>query len=90
MSVCDPDGGMHALWTGVLPAQVFAPAAAGPTSADAAYVGDARPRRCERHADELAAVIVEPVVQGAGGMRFHHPAYLRVLRELTATRTTSC
>jgi len=84
MSVCDPEGGMHALWTGVLPAQVFAPAPPGDfdTPVDASYV-DALVAAVERHADSLAAVIVEPVVQGAGGMRFHNPAYLRVLREVT-------
>ncbi|GGR11391.1 adenosylmethionine--8-amino-7-oxononanoate transaminase [Streptomyces netropsis] len=82
MSVCDPDGGMHALWSGVLPRQIFADAP--PTGFDAepdpAYVAHLR-EIVARHADELAAVIVEPVVQNAGGMRFHSPAYLRVLRE---------
>ncbi|MEV4871734.1 adenosylmethionine--8-amino-7-oxononanoate transaminase [Streptomyces syringium] len=82
MSVCDPDGGMHALWSGVLPRQIFADAP--PTGFDAepdpAYVAHLR-ELVARHADELAAVIVEPVVQNAGGMRFHSPAYLRVLRE---------
>jgi adenosylmethionine-8-amino-7-oxononanoate aminotransferase len=82
MSVCDPDGGMHGLWSGVLPRQVFADAPppgfdAGP---DPAYEAHLR-EMIGRHADELAAVIVEPVVQGAGGMSFHSPAYLRVLRE---------
>jgi adenosylmethionine-8-amino-7-oxononanoate aminotransferase len=81
MSVCDPEGGMHSLWTGVLPAQVFA----GPPPAgfDPSYAGDLADL-VSRHSDELAAVIVEPVVQGAGGMRFHDPEYLRVLREDTA------
>ncbi|MGP3966276.1 adenosylmethionine--8-amino-7-oxononanoate transaminase [Streptomyces sp. 6N223] len=82
MSVCDPDGGMHRLWSGVLPAQVFADAP--PTGFDAepdpAYARELT-ALIERHADELAAVIVEPVVQNAGGMRFHSPAYLRALRE---------
>jgi adenosylmethionine-8-amino-7-oxononanoate aminotransferase len=80
MSVCDPDGGMHSLWRGVLPEQVFAdtpPRAFEPAYAD--HLADL----VEQHADELAAVIVEPVVQGAGGMRFHDPAYLTVLRDLT-------
>ncbi|BAL91432.1 putative adenosylmethionine-8-amino-7-oxononanoate aminotransferase [Actinoplanes missouriensis 431] len=81
MSVCDPDGGMHSLWTGVLPAQVFAEAPPADLRPDYA---DALRETVERHADEIAAVIVEPVVQGAGGMRFHHPEYLRVLREATA------
>ncbi|MFR9676449.1 adenosylmethionine--8-amino-7-oxononanoate transaminase [Streptomyces sp. TR06-5] len=82
MSVCDPDGGMHHLWSGVLPRQVFAdaPPAGFDAEPDAAYVQQLRDLVAE-HAHELAAVIVEPVVQGAGGMRFHSPAYLRVLRE---------
>jgi adenosylmethionine---8-amino-7-oxononanoate aminotransferase len=78
MSVCDPDGGMHALWTGVLPEQVFIPLP--PADFDPAYV-ELIDAAIERNADELAAVIVEPIVQGAGGMRFHHPAYLRALRD---------
>ncbi|GAB2615472.1 adenosylmethionine-8-amino-7-oxononanoate aminotransferase [Paractinoplanes abujensis] len=81
MSVCDPVGGMHSLWTGVLPAQIFAgPPPAAYDDAYAASLVD----MISRHADEIAAVIVEPVVQGAGGMRFHDPAYLRVLRDVTA------
>ncbi|MEU9034993.1 adenosylmethionine--8-amino-7-oxononanoate transaminase [Streptomyces sp. NPDC048352] len=83
MAVCDPDGGMHELWQGHLPRQVFADAPPGDfdTPVDPAYVEHLR-SLVAAHADELAAVIVEPVVQGAGGMRFHHPGYLRVLREL--------
>jgi adenosylmethionine-8-amino-7-oxononanoate aminotransferase len=86
MSVCDPDGGMHGLWRGVLPEQLFAGAppqgfAAGVDHDYVAHLAEL----IETHADELAAVIVEPVVQGAGGMRFHDPRYLRVLRELTTS-----
>jgi adenosylmethionine---8-amino-7-oxononanoate aminotransferase len=77
MSVCDPDGGMHALWTGVLPEQVFIPLP--PADFGQAYV-DLIDAEIGRHADDLAAVIVEPIVQGAGGMRFHHPSYLTALR----------
>jgi adenosylmethionine-8-amino-7-oxononanoate aminotransferase len=81
MSVCDPVGGMHSLWTGVLPAQLFA----GPPPAEfePAYARELTDL-IERHENEIAAVIVEPIVQGAGGMRFHDPEYLRVLREVTA------
>jgi adenosylmethionine---8-amino-7-oxononanoate aminotransferase len=77
MSVCDPEGGMHAMWNGVLAAQVFAPAP--PSSYEQAYAAELT-GLIAAHARELAAVIVEPVVQGAGGMRFHDPGYLRVLR----------
>jgi adenosylmethionine---8-amino-7-oxononanoate aminotransferase len=83
MSVCDPDGGMHHLWGGVLPRQVFAdaPPAGFGAEPDPRYL-DHLAGLVERHAHELAAVVVEPVVQGAGGMRFHSPGYLRALREL--------
>jgi adenosylmethionine-8-amino-7-oxononanoate aminotransferase len=78
MSVCDPDGGMHGLWRGVLPTQVFAPAP--PAEYDQDYA-DLLVDLIAEHAHETAAVIVEPIVQGAGGMRFHDARYLRVLRE---------
>ncbi|MFJ5548829.1 adenosylmethionine--8-amino-7-oxononanoate transaminase [Streptomyces sp. NPDC093225] len=83
MAVCDPEGGMHELWQGHLPKQVFAdvPPAGFDAEPDPEYVAHLR-SLVAAHADELAAVIVEPVVQGAGGMRFHSPGYLRVLREL--------
>jgi adenosylmethionine-8-amino-7-oxononanoate aminotransferase len=81
MSVCDPDGGMHRLWDGVLPRQVFADAPPGGFGAgvDPGYAGRLAGLIAE-HAAELAAVIVEPVVQAAGGMRFHDAGYLGVLR----------
>ncbi|WP_036500457.1 adenosylmethionine--8-amino-7-oxononanoate transaminase [Nocardia aobensis] len=79
MSVCDPEGGMHSLWTDVLAEQIFAPVP--PVDFDPAYVAELD-RLLAAHAHETAAVIVEPVVQGAGGMRFHHPRYLNELRRL--------
>ncbi|MEN3299853.1 adenosylmethionine--8-amino-7-oxononanoate transaminase [Pseudonocardia sp.] len=82
MSICDPDGGMHSLWRDVLTPQVFA--SAPPRAFEQAYVAELA-ALIEAHADELAAVVVEPVVQGAGGMRFHDPRYLHVLRELCYT-----
>jgi adenosylmethionine-8-amino-7-oxononanoate aminotransferase len=83
MSVCDPENGMHSLWGDVLPQQVFAdaPPSGFDASGDASYA-EQLAKLFDRHADELAAVIVEPVVQGAGGMRFHAPGYLRGLRQL--------
>ena len=79
MAVCDPVGGMHSAFAGVLPQHVFADRP--PTRLDDAYA-----RHLEQlvatHAHELAAVIAEPVVQGAGGMRVYDPAVLRLLREL--------
>ena len=78
MAVCDP-GGMHEVFRGALPQHVFAERP--PRELDAEYAEHLRDL-VARHADELAAVVVEPVVQGAGGMWFYDPAVVRLLREL--------
>jgi adenosylmethionine---8-amino-7-oxononanoate aminotransferase len=83
MSICDPDGGMHSLWTDILARQEFAPQV--PRDYDAAYVAAFEAQLAD-HADELAAVVVEPLVQGAGGMRFHDPRYLADLRDICRRR----
>lgn len=82
MSVCDPVTGMHHLFSGVLPEQVFAerPSCRFDRSFDPASIEDFR-LKIKAHADELAAVIIEPVVQGAGGMWFYHPDFLRAVRK---------
>ncbi|ACF44980.1 adenosylmethionine--8-amino-7-oxononanoate transaminase [Pelodictyon phaeoclathratiforme] len=83
MSVCDPVTGMHSLFKGVIPEQYFAEAPAprfGEPCSDE-DIADLR-LKLEQHHPEIAAVIIEPVVQGAGGMRFYSPDYLRRLREL--------
>jgi adenosylmethionine-8-amino-7-oxononanoate aminotransferase len=83
MSVCDPVDGMHHLFASVLPGHVFAPRPPGGVEAPLDVGWEAALRALfDRHGGELAAAIVEPVVQGAGGMWFYAPAYLRVLREL--------
>jgi adenosylmethionine-8-amino-7-oxononanoate aminotransferase len=76
MAVSDPHDSMHALFAGVLPQHVNLA-----LPADAESTG-ALEQALERHADTLAGIIVEPLVQGAGGMRFHDAAVLRRLRAL--------
>lgn len=83
MSVCDPDGGMHTIWNGRLPIHFFV---------DAPQVGfdqewnpdDIQQMRqtLEQNHQHIAAVILEPVVQGAGGMRFYSPQYLKETKAL--------
>jgi len=71
MSVCDPDEGMHALFRGAFPEQILAEL---PRSKAEARALDAL---LAAHADEIAAVVVEPLAQCAGGMKFHEPEVLR-------------
>ncbi|HEX6023082.1 MAG TPA: adenosylmethionine--8-amino-7-oxononanoate transaminase [Solirubrobacter sp.] len=77
MAVCDPESGMHSMWRGVLPQHVFAPLPRW----DDEWIETTR-RLFEREQDALAGVIVEPIVQGAGGMRFHPRECVELLREL--------
>ena len=82
MSVTDPVNGMHTLFRGVLPQQIFAPQPPGGLDADiSAWEVETR-ALFEKHADDVAAVIVEPVLQGAGGMWIHPPSAVRVLGDL--------
>jgi adenosylmethionine-8-amino-7-oxononanoate aminotransferase len=83
MSVCDPVNGMHHLFRDVLVQQLFAPL---PPQGFNAPVGDADlaglRALAEQHHHEIAALILEPVMQGTGGMRFHPPAFVAAVRQL--------
>jgi adenosylmethionine---8-amino-7-oxononanoate aminotransferase len=83
MALCDPVGGMHSLFAGVLAPHVFAsrPPDGFGAELDGAWAREVQ-ELAEQHADELAGIVVEPVVQGAGGMRFHSPACVAHLRRV--------
>lgn len=83
MAVCDPDNGMHHLFSNVLAQHLFAqsPNCSGQTTYDQTAIDDFE-HLLKNNVDAIAAVIIEPLVQGAGGMRFYSAAYLKKVREL--------
>jgi adenosylmethionine---8-amino-7-oxononanoate aminotransferase len=84
MSVCDPVNGMHHLFAGVLASQIFVQRPGIGFYDEHWDESDIEPFRqsLQQNQQQVAAVILEPIVQGAGGMRFYHPNYLRRVREL--------
>ncbi|MEB3367338.1 adenosylmethionine--8-amino-7-oxononanoate transaminase [Saccharopolyspora mangrovi] len=81
MSVCDPDGGMHSMWSTVLPEQVFGDQPP-PLGGDVETWAAGFRALAAEHADRLAGLIVEPLLQGAGGMHPYPAECLRVFREV--------
>jgi adenosylmethionine---8-amino-7-oxononanoate aminotransferase len=83
MALCDPVNGMHHIFENILTKQLFteAPQCSFDTEWDDKYFADAEKMLNQNH-HSLAAVMLEPIVQGAGGMRFYHPEYLRKMRQL--------
>ncbi|GCD91969.1 adenosylmethionine--8-amino-7-oxononanoate transaminase [Nocardioides sp. LS1] len=81
MSVCDPVGGMHSMFSGVLPQQVFADQPPSSPDGVAAWAAGFEALAAE-YAHELAGIIVEPLLQGAGGMYVYPAECLQVMREV--------
>ena len=86
MSVCDPVAGMHTLFADAIPRQYFVDAPSCPFGTECSEQQlQPMASALTRHADHIAAVILEPIVQGAGGMRFYAADYLRQVRQLCDT-----
>lgn len=83
MSVCDPVTGMHHIFRENLPEYLFAPAPEAPPEDpfDQASIAEFE-KIAQENSSRLTAVILEPIVQGAGGMRFYHPGYLKEVRRI--------